>query len=370
MRKFLFFLGSLILSHISFSQMPGGAGGRQGGGGQQMNIGRFYGKIVDSKTNKGMEAVSVQLIQSKFDTVSKKRRDSVIAGMFTPKSGNFSFESLPLFGNFRLTITAIGYKPIEQKVAFEMKPGQGDMSQAMAGIDKDLGNIKVEADAQVLQSVTVTGSKPLMQMGIDRKIFNVEKNITSAGGTGVDVMRNIPSVNVDIDGNVTLRNSAPQIFVDGRPTTLTLEQIPADAIESVELITNPSAKFDASGGQSGILNIVLKKARKVGYNGGIRAGIDSRGKPNAGADINVRQGKVNVFANAMYNARRSKGWGETDRLNSFDTPSVKILQDNNSVFNGAFAFTRFGLDYFIDNRNTITLAQSIVGGNFEFDNAN
>ena len=367
MRKFLFFLCSLILCQISFSQMPGG---RQGGGGQQMNIGRFYGKIVDSKTNKGMEAVSVQLIQSKFDTISKKRRDTVLAGMFTPKSGNFSFENLPLFANFKLSITAIGYKPIEQKVAFEMKPGQGDMSQAMAGIDKDLGNIKVEADAQVLQSVTVTGSKPLMQMGIDRKIFNVEKNITSAGGTGVDVMRNIPAVNVDIDGNVTLRNSAPQIFVDGRPTTLTLEQIPADAIESVELITNPSAKFDASGGQSGILNIVLKKARKVGYNGGIRAGIDSRGKPNAGADINVRQGKVNVFANAMYNALKSKGWGESDRLNSFDVPSVRILQDNNSVFNGAFAFTRFGLDYFIDNRNTITLAQSIVGGNFEFDNAN
>lgn len=213
MRKFLFLLAGIVLFNISYSQFPGGtAGGRQGGG-QQMNIGRFYGKVVDSKTNKGMEAVSVQLIQSKFDTVSKKRRDSVVAGMFTPKSGNFSFENLAIFGNYKLTITAIGYKPIEQKVAFEMKMGQGDMSQAMAGVDKDLGNIKVEADAQVLESVTVTGTKPLMQMGIDRKIFNVEKNITSAGGTGVDVMRNIPSVNVDIEGNVTLRNSAPQIFV-------------------------------------------------------------------------------------------------------------------------------------------------------------
>src|SRR5687768_3536685 len=119
MRKFLFFLVYLTLCHVSFSQIPGVPGGRAGGGGQQMNIGRFYGKIVDSKTNKGMEAVSVQLIQSKFDTVSKKRRDSVIAGMFTPKSGNFSFESLPVFGNYKLTVTAIGYKPIEQKVAFE-----------------------------------------------------------------------------------------------------------------------------------------------------------------------------------------------------------------------------------------------------------
>ncbi len=368
MRKFLFFFATIIICQISYSQFPAG-GGRQGGG-QQMNIGRFYGKVVDSKTNKGMEAVSVQLLQSKFDTVSKKRKDTVIAGMFTPKSGNFSFENLPLFGNYKLTITAIGFKPIEQKVAFEMKMGQGDMSQAMAGVDKDLGNIKVETDAQVLESVTVTGSKPLMQMGIDRKIFNVEKNITSAGGTGVDVMRNIPSVNVDIDGNVTLRNSAPQIFVDGRPSTLTLEQIPADAIESVELITNPSAKFDASGGQSGILNIVLKKARKVGYNGGIRGGIDSRARVNAGADINVRQGKVNLFASGMYNQRKSKGWGETDRLNLFENPQTTVFQDNNSVFTGAFAFTRFGLDFFVDNRNTITVSQSIVGGDFNFDNRN
>jgi outer membrane receptor protein involved in Fe transport len=371
MRKLLFFLGSIILFNTSYSQMPpGGAGGGRSGGAQQMNIGRFYGKVVDSKTNKGMEAVSVQLIQSKFDTVVKKRKDTVIAGMFTPKSGNFSFENLPVFGNYRLTITAIGFKPVEQKVAFEMKMGQGDMSQAMAGVDKDLGNIKIEADAQVLESVTVTGSKPLMQMGIDRKIFNVEKNITSAGGTGVDVMRNIPSINVDIDGNVTLRNSAPQIFVDGRPSTLSLDQIPADAIESVELITNPSAKFDASGGQSGILNIVLKKARKVGYNGGLRAGIDSRAKISAGGDINVRQGKFNLFVNAMYNQRKSKGWGETDRLNLFENPQTSVFQDNNSVFTGAFAFTRFGLDFFVDNRNTITVSQSIVGGDFEFDNRN
>ena len=89
-------------------------------------------------------------------------------------------------------------------------------------------------------------------MGIDRKIFNVEKNINSTGGTATDIMRNIPSLSVDIDGNVTLRNNAPQIFVDGRPSNLTLDQIPADAIPSVELITNPSAKFDASGGTAGI----------------------------------------------------------------------------------------------------------------------
>ena len=136
----------------------------------------------------------------------------------------------------------------------------GDMSAMLGALDKDLGNIKIEVDEKVLGNVVVsTNSRPSMTLGIDRKIFNVDKNLTSAGGTGVDVMKNVPSVNVDIDGNVTLRNTAPTLFVDGRPTTLTLEQIPADAIESVEVITNPSAKFDASGGTAGILNIVMKK---------------------------------------------------------------------------------------------------------------
>jgi outer membrane receptor protein involved in Fe transport len=157
--------------------------------------------------------------------------------------------------------------------------GEGGNPATMAGaLDKDLGNFRLDIDDKVLGNVTVTSSKPLLQLGIDRKIFNVDKNIVSAGGTAVDVMKNVPSVNVDIDGNVTLRNNAPQIFVDGRPTNLTLEQIPADAIESVEIITNPSAKFDASGGTAGILNIVLKKNKRVGYSGNVRANADSRGR--------------------------------------------------------------------------------------------
>ena len=98
-----------------------------------------------------------------------------------------------------------------------------------------------------MAGVTVVGGAPSLKLDIDKKVFNVEKNIVSAGGTAVDVMRNVPSVQVDIDGNVKLRNAAPQIYVDGHPTTLTLDEIPADAIQSVEVITNPSAKYDASG---------------------------------------------------------------------------------------------------------------------------
>jgi outer membrane receptor protein involved in Fe transport len=355
-----------FLVGMGFSQMPGGMGAGRPGGGQNMNMGRLYGKILDAKTNKPVEAVSIQLIQNKFDTITKKRKDTIISGMLTTKAGNFSLENLPIMGNFRLKITAIGFKTIEQKVAFELKFGQGgDMTQALNAIDKDLGNIKIEEDAQVLEAVTVSGSKALVTSSIDRKVFNVEKNLTSVGGSAIDVMRNVPSLNVDIDGNVTLRNNTPTIFVDGRPTTLTLEQIPADAIQSVEVITNPSAKFDASGGTAGILNIVLKKNRKAGYNGNLRAGIDQRGKYNVGGDINVRQGKVNAFASAMYNQRKSISNGTTDRLTLVNDPNTFLLQKDKNISEGYFAFLRGGFDFFIDNRNTLSLSGVYVNGKFK-----
>lgn len=361
MRNFYAATLLMFVSLTTFGQAPA-----RNGAPANMNIGRFYGRIVDEKTDKGIDAASVQLI------ATRGGKDTIISGMLTRKSGDFSLENLPVMGKFTLNITAIGYKSLEKTVAFDIKPPSGDQDRSamMAALDKDLGNIKLAVDTQMLASVTVSAEKPMMQMGIDRKIFNVEKNINSTGGTAVDIMRNIPGLNVDIDGNVTLRNAAPQIFVDGRPTTLSLDQIPSDAIESVELITNPSAKFDASGGQSGILNVVLKKQRKIGYNGGIRAGIDSRARINAGGDINVRQGKVNVFANAFYNQRKSKSWGETSRLSFAEQPNRTTFQDNDGIFKGAFAFTRFGLDYFIDNRNTISVAENIMGGTFNMDNRN
>lgn len=366
MKKIFSLLAVLMLTMTAFTQMPAARQGRPGGmGGQNMNIGHFYGKVVDKQTSKGIPAASVQLFQTKFDTATKARKDVIINGMLTKTNGDFSLEGIPVMGNFYLMITAIGFKPLEQKVAFEIRRGQGGgMEQMMAGVDRDLGNIKMEADAQVLEGVTVSGTKPLVQMGIDRKVFNVEKNISSAGGTAVDVMRNVPSVQVDIDGGVTLRNNAPQIYVDGRPTTLTLEQIPADAIQSVEIITNPSAKFDASGGTSGILNIVLKKNRKTGYSGNLRAGIDSRAKVNLGGDINAREGKINLFANGNYNQRKSISTGTTERLTSFSSPNTFLYQDDKNINLGSFAFGRLGLDYLIDNRNTLTVTGSLVRGEF------
>jgi outer membrane receptor protein involved in Fe transport len=372
MRKLFAAFTLLFLTSVVSAQPGMGMGNR--GGGQQMN-GRMYGKLVDSKSGKAVEFASVQLVQNKFDSASKSRKDVVVSGMLTKANGEFSLENIPLFGQYTLKATAIGFAPIEQKVGFSLKmpaggapgggaPGGGDVSSMLGMIDKDLGNIKMDLDQKLLENVTVSAGQPGLKLGIDRKVFNVDKNLVSAGGTAVDVMRNVPSLNVDIDGNVTLRNNSPQIFVDGRPTNLTLEQIPADAIQSVELITNPSAKFDASGGTSGILNIVLKKEKKVGYNGSIRANIDSRARVGLGGDINLRQQKFNVFANAMFNQRKSISTGITDRHNFFTNPDTLIHQDDRSVMLGTFGFGRAGIDYFMSNRNTLSVSGTYVKGQF------
>src|SRR5665647_37311 len=360
MKNIYLTLIALCIYTSLFAQYPGG-GGR---GGQSMNLGHFYGKVLDENTGKPLEAASIQLTQNKMDTVTKKRREFVVAAMLTDKKGEFSIDKLPVLASYQLLITAIGYKTYNEKIAFNLKMSGGDMSQMLNAVDKDLGNIKMVHDAQQLQGVVVTSSQNLLQMNIDRKVFNVDKSLTSAGGTAIDVMKNVPSVNVDIDGNVTLRNATPQIFIDGRPTTLTLDQIPADEIESVEIITNPSAKFDASGGGSGILNIVLKKNRKAGYNGNVRANIDSRLSHGFGADINIKQGKINFFANGMYNQRKSVSIQSTTRTDYINTTKAVLSQNDKSDSKGHFAFGRAGFDYFPDNRNTFTLSGVIVGGSF------
>jgi outer membrane receptor protein involved in Fe transport len=356
----------LVLSvFTALSQNRPTGGGRPGGASGGMNAGRFYGKIVDATNNKGVDAASVQLLQSKMDSASQKRKDISVAGQLTTSKGNFSLENLPVRGAFRLLITAIGYTPIDTTIHFDM-PAAGNAADMMSNFDKDLGNIKMRPDVQQLSEVTVVASKPMFQMGVDRKIFNVDKNIVTTGQSATEVMKNVPGVNVDIDGNVTLRNAAPTIFVDGRPTTITLDQIPADAIESVEIITNPSAKFDASGGTAGILNVILKKNRKAGYNGNIRAGIDSRARVNLGGDINIKQGKVNFFAGLNFNQRKSVGEGNTYRENIYTNKSENTIlnQFSNSTNKGQFIFGRIGFDYFMDNRNTLTVSMTSPHGQF------
>lgn len=361
---------ALIFSFTNcFAQFPtGGGGNRSGAGNRQMNVGHFYGKIVDEKTGSPIEFASVQLMQNKFDSLSKSMKEKMVAGELTKSNGDFSLQNLPVMGEYTLRISAFGHETSEQKVSFNLKFGQGGgMQQAMNAVDKDLGNLILRIKAVTLKEATVEESLPVYELKIDRKVYNVDKALISTGGTAEDVLKNVPSVNVDMDGNVTMRNASPQLFVDGRPTTLSIDQIPADAIQSVEVITNPSAKYDASGGGAGILNIVLKKSRKIGYNGSLRGGVDSRGRMNFGADVNAREGKINVFVSGMLNQRKSKNMNETSRTypaNVFN-PEIHFSQLSPSESKGFFGFGRSGFDYFIDNRNTLTFAGVYNKGNFK-----
>lgn len=363
MKNIVLFVGCLFVAQINlFAQIPGAA--RAGGG--NMNMGHFYGKVVDAN-KKGIDGITIQLKSNKFDPATKKTTEVTLGTMISATNGDFSFENLPIMGaSFKLVFTGIGYKKLEKSVSFNLKMNGGqNMQEMMAMVDKDLGNIKLEENPNDLASVTVTSTaKPQFEMGIDRKVFNVDKNLTSTGQTAVEVMKNIPNLNVDIDGNVTLRNATPTLLIDNRPTTLTMDQIPADIIDRVEIITNPSSKYDATGGNAGILNIVLKKNRKNGYNGGIRTGVDMRGRFNGGGDINVRNNKINFSANANVNQRKSIGTSENIReiLGAANPTSVKTI--NNSTSNGSFNFFRTGLDYLPDNRNTFSLYGNIVKGAF------
>ncbi len=366
--------GSMLLPCFLIAQIPGG-GGRPGGPGgapggnfnpEQFKIGRFYGRVVDATTGKGVPYASVQLTGMKFDTVTKRPTQAIIAGQLTEENGDFSLENLPIMGEFTLKIIFMGFATVEQKVSFGFKPGAGRPD--MTKMDKDLGNIRLETDSKLLKEVTVSAEATTVQLALDKKVFRVDKNNMAAGGTAEDALRAVPSLAVDIDGNLTLRNAAPQIFVDGRPTTLSLDQLPADAIESVEVITNPSAKYDASGGGAGIVNIVLKKERRVGYNGSLRGGIDMRGRPNFGGDMNAREGKLNGFIGANLNLRRSIGAGETDRQNFFQTspfPRTNVFQQSETQTDRWFANGRMGLDWFINNRNTLTFAGNYLQGRFQ-----
>jgi ferric enterobactin receptor len=365
----VFLAGSFSLS----AQFPGG------GGKGVPNMGHIYGKLIDSAGRPISEA-TVLLLHNKYDSVTKKSKQVLLKGLTTNSKGEFSFEDLPIYGALKLKISATGYKPAEQSVLFQMKMPAGGvpknvtdpaqavnaMSSTINGFDKDLGNIKLAVDVANLQTVTVTASKSTLKMDIDKKVYNVEKDLVNAGGTAMDVMKNVPSVNVDIDGNLTLRNSPPLLYVDGRPTTLTLDQIPADAIESVEIITNPSAKFDASGGGAGIVNIVLKKNRKTGYNGNLRGGVDSHGALNGGLNFNLRQDKFNFTANGFYNQNKAVTTGSVDRNNLGDTLS-STYQSINEKNHGAFGFGSLGLDYFVTNRTTFSLTGIHVHGDMKPD---
>jgi len=311
------------------------------------NVGSLTGKLVDAK-NKPVSYATVTLI----------RMDStVVNGDLTKDDGSFNIAPTGI-GNFLLRIESIGIaaKTITVQIPTN-KP------------DKDLGSVKVVTTETSLGEVSVVGEKPIMELKVDKKVFNVEKNTTTAGGSAADVLQNVPSVSVDADGNVSLRGKSDvTILIDGKPSTLlgtdpasALQSLPAASIESVEVITNPSAKYDAQG-TSGIINIVTKKDGRFGINGNVTLGAGTRDKYNGNLGLNLKKGKWNVFLNSSVRLNSSYNNITTDI--DYHSYSSHTYEHAPRHFNGNF--NSIGATYDANKYNSITLTENVNIMNFGF----
>ena len=337
-----------IITFISIAgkaQMPG-MGSMKGM--KDPKLGRVYGKILDNATGLPVEYASVQVLWYS--------KDSLLGGSLVKPNGDFAVDGLPSFGQIRVKVQFIGYKNYIQKV-YLSPPDK---------VDQDLGDIRLMLDDKTTREVEITAEKSTVTLGIDRRIYNVDKDLSAKGGTAVDVMKNVPGVTVDADGNAQLRNQSPTIFVDGRPTSLTLQQIPADQIERVEIITNPSVKFDASA-TGGILNIIMKRNTKPGYNGMLMSYIGTGDRYGGMANLNLKGGPWNVSLMYSYNQSINNNNGYTNRTQLNDTTKTVLgyfNQKNIARMLNRFNFGKIGIDYNINNRNTITFSEMIMGGEF------
>lgn len=310
--------------------------------------GRAYGKLIDASTGKPIEYAPVQVLWY--------NKDSLIGGGLTGENGEFNIEGLPSMGGFRLKATQLGYKNFETKFYIQMP----------SKLEVDLGDLKLQLDEKLLKEVDIVTEKNTVVMNIDKRTYNVDKDISVRGGTAVDVMKNVPGVTVDADGNAQLRNQSPTIFVDGRPTNLSLQQIPADQIDRIEIITNPSVKFDASA-TGGILNIIMKKNLKPGYNGMVMAYVGTGDRLGGMLNANVKEGKWNFSAMYSYNQALNitKGYTYRTQLDSIGDALGYYNQNNTARMQNAFNFGKIGVDYAINNRNSLSLTTMIMGGRFK-----
>ncbi|MEL6559090.1 MAG: TonB-dependent receptor [Bacteroidota bacterium] len=295
------------------------------------------GKVLDQESGKPMEYATLML-QNVSDP-------SDVSGGITDLEGNFNVKAKP--GKYNIRIDFIAYKPFELK--------DQELSKNL-----DLGTIRMNIDATELDAVIVEGEKTTVEVRLDKKVYNVGQDLTNSGGTVSEALGNIPSVTVDVDGAIALRgNNNVRILINGRPSALAgfgsteaLRQLPADAIEKVEVITSPSARYDAEG-TAGILNIVLKKEETRGFNGLINTGIGYPDAANFTSNLNWRKNKFNLFNTIGYSYRNPPGNGFFDNTyvnGTFD----RIIEDRdisrrNSGFN-----LNMGIEYFLTENSSVT----------------
>lgn len=256
--------------------------------------GQIRGRILDKKSNTPLEFINV--------AIRKQGDTKIFKGAISDTEGSFLITGLP-DGQYTLTTSFTGYKDVVR--AF---------SVSKSNANHNYPAIYMAEDAQALDEVTVLGQRSEMKLEVDRKSFNVDQQISNAGATASEVLENIPSVEVDNEGNVSLRgNTSVEVWINGKSSGLTsdnrgeiLQQMPAESIERIEVIDHPSAKFSAEG-SAGIINIVLKKERRAGYYGSAQVGANSRGGVNTSYNINYNSSLLDAYINIGYRHRQMRG---------------------------------------------------------------
>ncbi|MBL0025488.1 MAG: carboxypeptidase regulatory-like domain-containing protein [Saprospiraceae bacterium] len=305
-----------------------------------LKIGRLYGKVIDGPSKQPLAYATVMVMRT-----LPNGQDSLIEGSLTEDNGEFNIKELPM-GAFTVKINYVGNNEFNRKV--RISPPNS--------VEQDLGDIAMIPDAQILSTVEIKAEKVSAMISLEKRVFNVDKNITAAGGTAEDILKNIPSVTIDIDGNAKLRDKGTTIYVDGKPSLMAINQIPSDQIESVEVISNPSAKYEAAS-TGGIVNIVLKKHRKPGYNGSVSLGIGTMGRYNGAANLNTNEGNWNLSGFYSFNSADVTTNGYLNRTNRNSDGSVinYFNQKTDVNFRNTFHTARLNLDYNLNNRNTFSL---------------
>ncbi|NMH28071.1 TonB-dependent receptor domain-containing protein [Flavobacterium silvaticum] len=330
MKKLLFF-ALILLSGIGASAQT-----------EPVFKGSISGVVIDSTSNKPVDYASVSLYKADAATP--------INGVITDANGNFKIDGV-VPGNYKIGISFIGYQTKNTKT----------FTIDAANLNYQIGKIILSAEVNTLNEVVVQGSAALVSNKIDKIVYNVEKDVTASGGSATDVLQKVPLVSVDIDGNVSVRGDANvRILINGKPTGATssnvsdvLKSIPADQIKNVEVVTAPSAKYDAEG-SGGIINIITKQKSVSGINGSVSGGVGTR-QNNFNANINYNKGKFSLSANIGSHS----GWPQTSDYNSsqqFNDGTTNTLQ----TANGTSKVNRFGMmgsvtaGYEIDSTNSIS----------------
>ena len=316
--------------------------------------GKIKGIVMDGELGGPLEFVTVQ--------VKAKGSDKIVQGSVTGSDGNYMIGGLKK-GEYVVTFSYIGYEEVSKNISISSD------NQILS-----LGEVTLAEDANQLGEVEVVAKRPQMRFEIDRKVFDATQDIAAEGGSASDLLSNIPSVEVDNEGSVSLRgNSSVTIWINGKASGLTadnqadiLDMMPAGDIKQVEVITNPSARYSPEG-TAGIITIILKDDRNPGYYGSVKVGADTDGGYQASGNINYSSSKVDAYANLNYRNREFKGGGITSRLNTTDNSFLDQTNDSKRQYNNWFG--RFGATWHITKSDDLAFnVTGMTGGGDNSEN--